>query len=381
MERALVSARKAAEKTSKVKRTRRWVRARMQLAMLLTQAGGNRPDRERLAEALAIFAEAIPILKTQRLRPELAIALYYKGRAKWGLAGLEAGWEHLETAVETLRELMAFEPWPRHMMRGVVVGTAAAILIDLGDRKDDLATLEEGVKLAREAVEVARARIRIDKAVAQRNLSHALDMLGRKTVNPVMLEEAIETAHAAIKGIRRNAHPAHWAACQAGLGYALGALGELRGDETMLEEALSAMEAARESGEIKWRRDGHVMLARNTAGARLALSRLRNDPAMLRHAIVDLTDSLASFKRLALPSGQAETGWMLGQTLAALGVMVGEGELLVQAADCYRWALEIFRRAGATRHAAETAEAIRRLENDGATGTAIARIRSLYIVR
>jgi tetratricopeptide (TPR) repeat protein len=382
MERALISARTAAGKISRVKRPRRWVRARMQLAMLLAEAGGNRPDRGRFEEALAILAEAIPILKEQRLRPELAIALYYKGRVEWGLGGLEAGWEWLEIAIATLRELMAFDPWPRHMLRGVVVSLSAVIVIDIGDRKDDPAIMEEGVKLAREAVEGARARIRIDKSVAQRNLSHALGMLGRRTADPDMLEEAIEVARAAIKGIKRNAHPAHWAACLANLGHALAALGELRGDEAMLDEALSVMRTAGESGEMKWRRDGHIMLAWAIGGARLALSRLRNDPAMLRHAAMDLADSLASFKELGLPFGQAETARMLGQTLAALGEMEGDGEPKEQAADCYRWALDIFTRGGATRHAAETTAALERVKNNSpaAQGDGAGH-QPLYIVR
>lgn len=381
MERALVTARRAAGKFSGKRISRRWVRARMQLVMLLTEAGGNRPDRARFEEALAILAEAVPVLKAQGLKPELATAIYYKGRAEWGLGGLEPGWEQLESAVATFRELLAIEPWPRHLLRGVVTSLPAVILIDIGDRKDDLATMEDGVALARQAVEVARARVRIDKSIAQRNLSHALGMLGRKTANPAMLEEAIEVARAAAEGIKQEVYPGHWTACQANLGYALGALGELRGGEATLEEALTVMEAARESGDMKWRREGHVMLAQNTGAVRLALSRLRQDPAILRRAIADLAESLESFKELALPFGQAETARMLGRTLAALGEMERDDELLEQAAECYRWALDIFRRAGATRHAAETGEALRGLENDGGAGDDVARHQPLYIVR
>jgi tetratricopeptide (TPR) repeat protein len=249
MARALASARKAAGKASRDRKPRRWVRAQMQLVMLLTEAGGNRPDRGQFEEALAILAEAIPILKAQGLTPELATAIYYRGRAEWGLGGLEPDWAQLEIAVATFRELLAIEPWPRHLLRGVIVSLPAVILIDIGDRKDDLATMEEGVALAREAVEAARPRVRIDVSIAQRNLSHALGMLGRKMANPAMLEEAIEVAHAAAEDIKQKVYPGHWAACQANLGYALGALGELRGDEAMLDEALSVMEAARESGE------------------------------------------------------------------------------------------------------------------------------------
>ncbi|MBE9558898.1 MAG: hypothetical protein IMF08_18720 [Proteobacteria bacterium] len=381
MKRALVSARKAAVKTRRGRKPHRWVRAQMQLAMLLAEAGGNKPNREQFEEVLAILAEAIPILKEQGLKPELATAIYYRGRAEWGLGGLEPGWEQLETAVATFRELLAVEPWPRHLLRGVIVSLPAVILIDIGDRKDDLATMEEGLALAREAVDVAKARIRIDKSIAQRNLSHALGMLGRKTASPVKLEEAIEVAHAAIEGITQKAHPGHWVACQANLGYALGALGELRGDETMLEEALSVMEAAHESGDMKWRREGHVMLAQNTGAVRLALSRRRQDPAILRRAIGDLEDSLEAFNELALPFGQAETSRMLGQTLAALGEMERDSELLEQASLHYRTALDIFRRAGAARHAAETGQALRDLEDDGGAGDGIARHQPIYIVR
>lgn len=381
MKRALVSARKAAEKTRRGRKPHRWVRAQMQLAMLLAEAGGNKPNREQFEEVLAILAEAIPILKEQGLKPELATAIYYKGRAEWGLGGLEPGWEQLEAAVATFRELLALEPWPRHLLRGVIVSLPAVILIDIGDRKDDLATMEEGVALAREAVEAARPRVRIDVSIAQRNLSHALGMVGRKTANPAMLEEAIEVAHAAAEGITQKAYPGHWAACQANLGYALGALGELREDEPTLEKALSVLEGAQDSGDMNWRREGHIMLAQNSGSVRLALSRLRHDPAMLRRAVPDLEKSLEAFDELALPFGQAETSRMLGQTLAALGEMERDGELLKQAARHYRAALDIFTRAGATRHATETSEALRNLEDDGAPGDGVARHQPIYIIR
>jgi len=381
MGRALVSARKAAAKTNRDRKPRRWARAHMQLVMLLTEAGGNRPNRGQFEEALAILAEAIPILKAEKLTPELASAIYYRGRAEWGLGGLAPGCEQLEVAVATFRELLEIEPWPRHLLRGVIVSLPAVILIDIGDRKDDLATMEEGVGMARQAVEVARARIRIDKSIAERNLSHALGMLGRKTANPAILEEAIEVAHTAAEGIKQTVYPGHWAACQANLGYAMGALGELRGDAAMLEEAVTVMEAARESGELKWRREGHVMLAQNCGSVRLALSRLRRDPALLRRAIADIEESLEAFNELALPFGQAETSRMLGQTLAALGETESDGDLKERAAGHYRTALDIFTQAGATRHAAETREALRSLESGGEAGDGTARHQPLYIVR
>jgi tetratricopeptide (TPR) repeat protein len=383
MERALASARKAAAKLRRDRKPRRWVRAQMQLAMLLAEAGGARPNRDRFEETLAILAGAIPVLKSQGLTPELATATYYRGRAEWGLGGLEPGWEQLETAVATFRELLEIEPWPRHLLRGVIVSLPAVILIDIGDRKDDIATMEEGLALAREAVAAARPRVRIDKSIAQRNLSHALGMVGRKTANQAMLEEAVETAHAAAEDIRQKAYPGHWVSCQANLGYALGALGEMRGDAAMLDEALSVMEAAEKTGDMKWRHEGHVMLAQNTGSVRLALSRLRRDPAILRHAIGDLEETLVSFNELAMPFGQAETARMLGQTLAELGEMEQDKELLEQAAGHYRTALDIFTHAGAARHAADTGDALRRLEDAGKpdAGDNVARHQPLYIVR
>ena len=381
IERALVSARKAAEKNFWGGKSRRWVRARMQLAMLLTEAGGNRPNRARFEEALAILAEAIPVLKARKLTPELATALYYRGRAEWGLGGLEPGWEQLEVAVATFRELLEIKPWPRHLLRGVIVSLPAVILIDIGDRKDDMETMEEGLALARRAVDEARPRVAIDKSIARRNLSHALGMLGGKAGDQAMLGEAIDAARAAIADITRKTYPGHWVSCQANLGYALGALGELRGDEAMLEEALSVMEVAHESGDMKWRREGHVMLAQNAGGVRLALSRLRRDPAILRRAIADLAEALDAFKELAMPFGRAETARTLGRTLAALGEMEGDDELLRQAADCYRHALDIFTGAGAARHAADTAEALRILVDENGAGDGIARHQPIYIVR
>ena len=382
-ERALASARRAVAKTRRGRRPHRWVRARMQLAMLLTEAAGRRPDRARFDEALAILDQAIPVLREAKLTPELATAVYYKGRVQWGLGGMEPGCAMLEAAVATFRECLAIEPWPRHLLRGVVVSLPAVILVDIGDRKDDVAILEEGVALAREAVESARPRVPIDKSIALRNLAHALGMLGRKTANPALLEEAIAAAREAIATIRQQTFPGHWVACQANLGYALGELGMLRGDAAMLDEALSVMEAAQSSDEVKWRREGHVMLAQNAGGVRLALGRLRGDAAMLRRAADDLTASLEAFQELAMPFGEAEAARALAQVLAALAGMEGDAECRSQAARLYRQAMEIFTRAGATRHAAETQEDLRLLEeaSDRPQAKDTARHRPVYIVR
>jgi tetratricopeptide (TPR) repeat protein len=383
VERALVSARKAARQTAGKNGTRRHVRAQMQLAMLLAEAAGRRPDRARFEEALSLLDEAIPVLRNQRLTPELATAIYYKGRAEWGMAGLEPGWQRLESAVATFRELLEVTPWPRHLLRGVVISLPAVILVDIGDRRDDPTTMAEGLALAREAVAAARKRVPIDRSIARRNLSHTLGVIGRKTANREMLEEAIEVARAAIEDIKEKTFPGHWAACHANLGFAMGSLGEVRADAALLEESLAVMDAARQSEDPDGRPEGRVMLAQNSGGIRLALGRLRRDPRTLRQAIADLHESLNAFTELSLPFGQAETARMLGQALTALGEMQHDREMLAQAADCFRWALRIFQDGGATRHVAETLEAMRILEhtrdNDG--GTKVAPHQPLYIVR
>jgi len=383
VERALASARTAVRAKAGNKGARRYVRAQMQLAMLLTEAAGRRPDRARFEEAITLLTEAIPVLRDKRLTPELATAIYYKGRAEWGLAGLESGWERLEVAVDTFRELLKVEPWPRHLLRGVVVSLPAVILIDIGDRRDDPAIREEGLELAREAVATARKRVPIDRSIARRNLSHALGVIGRKTANVKLLEEAIDVAREALEDITQKAFPGHWAACHANLGFAMGSLGEVRADEALLEEALTVMDAAGRPEDPDGRREGRLMLAQNSGGIRLALGRLRRDPGILRQAVADLHEALEGFTGLALPFGQAETARMLGQTLAALGELENDGNLVAQSADCFRWALRIFEGGGATRHAAETAEALRVLEHapQGDDSEKGAPHQPLYIVR
>jgi tetratricopeptide (TPR) repeat protein len=345
----------------------------MQLVMLLAESGGRGHDRAHLAEALTIATEIIPVLRERRLTPELATALYYRARAEWGIGMLEAGTAQLETAAATLRELLAFEPWPRHLLRAVVVSLPAVILLDIGDRKDDSDAMEEGVAFAREAAATARRRIPVECCIAWRNLCHCLAMLGRRRGDESLLEEAIAYGRKACESVRQTRYPGQWAASHASLGHALGALGDLRGDAAMLTEALVPLEAAQRIAGAGLPRNGRMMLLQNIGGVRLSLGRLTDDPAALEAAATDLRAALAALEAAGLPFGRAETARMLGDALAERGARD-------EAAAQYRTALAIFEEAEAHRHARETEAAMSRLDG-GSAGPAGASHTPAYQVR
>lgn len=373
MARAIASARRAAAGRSRERRPLAWARAQMQLVMLLAESGGRSHDRAKLAEAFAIVTDVIPVFQDRKLTPELATALYYRARAEWGIGMLEPGTARLETAVATLRELLAFEPWPRHLLRAVVVSLPAVILLDIGERRDDPAAMAEGVALAREAAGLARRRIAVECCIAWRNLCHCLAMLGRRTGDQALLEEAIAFGHKACSAVKQAQNPGQWAASHASLGHALGALGELRGDAAMLVEALIPLEAAQRNADAGLRGTRGMMLLQNVGGVRLSLGRCTGDSAVLDAAAADLRTALAAFEAAGLSFARAETARMLGDALAERGDRD-------QAEAHYRTALEIFAAAGASRHATETEAALRDLEN-GATALPTVGFTPSYTVR
>ena len=370
---AIDAARRAAAGRTPGRRPLARARAQMQLVMLLAESGGRRHDRAQLAEALATVTDVIPILRDRNLTPELATALYYRARAEWGLGMLETGTARLEAAVATLRELLALEPWPRHLLRAVVVSLPAVILLDIGERRDDPAAMAEGVALAREAAGLARRRIAVECCIAWRNLCHCLAVLGRRTGDEALLEEAVTFGRMACDALRPTRYPGQWAASHASLGHALGALGELRRDAAMLADALVPLEAAQRSDSAGLPRAGYTMLLQNIGGVRLSLGRLSGDAAVLDAAAANLQAALAAFDAAGLTFARAETARMLGDALAERGARDA-------AAAHYRTALEIFAAAGASRQATETEAALRDLEC-GATGAAGATHIPVYQVR
>jgi tetratricopeptide (TPR) repeat protein len=373
MARAIAAARRVASGKSRERRPLAWARAQMQLVMLLAESGGRNNDPTSLSEALAIVTEVIPVLETGRRMPELATALYYRGRAEWGLGMLEPGARGLEDAVATLRGLLELKPWPRHLLRAVVLSLPAVILMDIGERRDDPAAMEEGVKLAREAAAIARRRIAVEWGIAHRNLCHALAIHGRHMGDTALLEEAVETGRAACAALSPARYPDQWALAQASVGHALCALGELQNDPVLLEESLSVMEAAHRAGTPNLRNKGRAMAALNAGSSRLALARATGRRELLDQAVADLRAALAGLEAAGLAFPRAETGRLLGDALAALGESAA-------AEETYRTALAVFAEAGAARQAAETEAALARLKDGAADMPAAAHI-PVYQVR
>lgn len=372
MARALTSARKAARRGSRERKPRKWVRGQMRLAMLLCESGGRRHDRDELEEAAGILAAAIPVLEQQGLRNELATAIYYRARAEGGLGNKALDTAGLETAFEILQHLLTFKPWPRHLLRAVIVALSGVNLVEIGERLDDTARMEAGVSLCREAAAIARRRIRVEWCIARRILSHALGVLGRHTSDPALLEEAIAAAREAAGAIKQDSDPYQWVSARAELGFALGALGGLNGDGEMLEESLSVLEKATMVSAPGFRGSGRAMLARIAGGAGIALGRLTGNPIVLHTAVGNLRTALAAFEGAGLPFAEAETARMLGQALTELGGLEDDPEALREAAAQYRAALEIYRAAGAAKQAGGCEDALRALEGGetpGATAT------------
>lgn len=380
LERALLSARKMTAEASRNRRPLRWARAQMQLAMLLTQAGGRQPDRTRLREALDILAGVIPVFEARRKTGERATALYYRGRAEWEIGMMDPAGAGLENAIATFRHLLALSPWPRHLLRSVVMTLPAVVLVDLGQRRDDRTMIEEGVALCREAVTIARRRIAVEWCITHRNLCHVLTALGRHTEDTALLEEAVTAGREAADAIRPSRDPGQWVASRICLGHALGALGELRGDTDQLQDGIAVLESVRRANHPGIDHEARMLVAQPLAGALIASGRLTGDRVALRRALQDLIVAQKVFDRRERDFARAETERMMGLALASLGAIEKDPEARQEADSHYRTALEIFGATGATRQVAETEQALRDLEN-GADTPPLARFTPFYTVR
>lgn len=366
--RALHTARKAAAGKSRDRRPRGWARAQMQIVMLLAEAAGRTRDDVQFHEVLRLLDDIEPVLESEGLRAEWATAVYYRGRAEWGLAAAEPGTAGLETAVATFDRLLPLKPWPRHLSRAIVVTLPAVILIDIGERKGDPAIMERAVALCREAVQSARRRIAVEWSVAYRNLSVCLGMLGRRTVDAACLEEAAAMAREAEAILSPRGHPEQRIIALASLGHALAALGDLRGDTDILDEAIATLQRARAIDAPEQRVGAKFMVLQSLGGTRTSLGRLKRDPALPRRAVEDLRAALDGFIRIGVRFSQAETARMLGDAFALLWAIDADPDDRRQAASQYRFALDIFAAAGAATHIAETEAALDRL--DGGTDIA-----------
>ena len=341
------------------RRRRALARARMRLAMVLTETGGRRSDPVALAEARDLLAQTIPALEEERLTGEWATAVYYRGRAEWGLGAMRVDTGGLELAVATFRHVLTLKKWPRHLLRAVIVSLPAVILTDIGERRDDTTIMQEGVAMARDAVATARRRIGVEWCIVHRNLSQALAVLGRRTGDRAMLEEALAAARVAIATGNPRRYPGLFMFAQASLGFVLSTLGETTGDRALLEEAVAVLEAARSTDGRDVFPEGRTMLLQSLGGARLALGRARGDPAMLDAAADDLRAAMAALDAAHMPFPKAETGMLLGEALAALGDAAA-------ARAQFEGSRAVFTAAGAKRQAAQTGSALARL--DGAPG-------------
>lgn len=376
--RAIDSARRAVARAEPGGNRKRLARARMQLAMLLTEGGGRTSASGDLLEAARLLDRIIADFDRLGLTPEWASAVYYRGRAEWGLGMLEPGTAGLDRAAATFRHLLTLENWPRHLLRPVVVSLPAVILVDIGHRTKDLARMEEGVALAREAVAGARGRIPVEWAIAHRNLAHCLAMLAREAERTALLEEAIGAGRKAVAATRRARYPAVWIASQASLAHALAGLAELAGDVAPAQESVAIYREILETADVELLREGRVSLPQGMGYALFALGHLSGDRDRLTEAIDQLESARTDFRRAGVVFAEAETAQLIGlayRSLAALGV---DDTAFARARACFEAASLGFRATAAAAHA-EEAEAL--AAGDGEGQTRAARFTPGYVVK
>src|SRR5580765_1777548 len=191
---------------------------------------------------------------------------------------------------------------------------------------------------------VPRAR---ELRASQNHLCVALWLLGQRTSDAMLLDEAIAACRAALQERTREKVPLYWAATENNLGNALRSLGQQRSDAALLNEAVAAYRAAleertRSKMPLEWATTKH-----NLGLALAALGQQESNPARLIEAVAAYREALLERTREKAPLDWALTQTNLGNALRILGRREPDTARLDEAKRAQDLALAVFREAGA----------------------------------
>jgi CRP-like cAMP-binding protein/tetratricopeptide (TPR) repeat protein len=194
----------------------------------------------------------------------------------------------------------------------------------------------------------------LDEALLRRHLGAVLLALGERKQDATMIEGAVGEFRAAVESLLKTVHPQEWAADQNRLGMALYRLDLLTGRTDLLREALTAFQAA--------------LTVFNRAEAPARWAEVMNNLAQVLQVFGDQTKSIDVLERAVEVSRSAADvrsrernpiAWAssqnsLGSALFLLDKHRGTAAHLEDAANAFANALDVYRAMGAIRPASVT---------------------------
>ena len=224
-------------------------------------------------------------------------------------------------------------------------GAAGNALEILGERSSDKSVLEDAAKAVQDALSVdTRAADPRNWAGMQANLGVVLMNLGDREEGVVKLRQSADAFEASLQATKRSQYPLDWARTEDNLGLVLVSLGDRTGDVSYYSQAIDAHRAALEE-----LRQDVVPLDWATAQSNfgIALARLgeaNSDVASLEQAKAAFEASLAERPRARMPLDWAASNENLGNALGTLARLKKSPDLYREAIAAQTSALEEYTR-------------------------------------
>jgi tetratricopeptide (TPR) repeat protein len=199
---------------------------------------------------------------------------------------------------------------------------------------------------------VARGEHGIEEALLHKNRGGVLQAAGDRRQDVAVLEQAVEEYRQSVECLVKAAYPHEWGAAHNRLGQALYKLDLLTGQPALLKEAMSAFQSAlqaftRAEAPLRW---ADVM--NNLAQVLQVYGDQVKSPEVLERAVDACRAALEFRLRDRTPLGWAASQNTLGTALFLLDKHRQSAEHLDEAAAAYTGAVEVYRQMGATRLAA-----------------------------
>ncbi|MBF0251265.1 MAG: tetratricopeptide repeat protein [Alphaproteobacteria bacterium] len=175
------------------------------------------------------------------LQRNLGAVLQIIGERSDDIHTLEQAGAAYRSALEVFNPDSTPFPWATSLNR------LGEVLYRLDIKSGEMSGIKEALSFYQSTLKVlSRTSTPMLWSETMNNLAQAAQVLGRELSNPDVLGRAVEACRQALTVRKRNIHPTLWAATQNNMGSAIFLQGRLTGDDKYYQKALDAFEGAHE---------------------------------------------------------------------------------------------------------------------------------------